>query len=135
MVYRSAVDWWFYAVTAASAVVVALAVFALLKSGQVGQIVVASLTALVAVGLPLWLLASTYYRVNAGSLEVRSGPFRWSIPLSEITEVRRSRSVLSSPALSLDRMEVKYGRGRSILLSPRDSGGFLNAIGQTLRAE
>lgn len=135
MEFRSAVDWWFYAVTAATAVVVALAMFPLLKSGQGGQIVVAGLTALVAVGLPLWLLASTYYRVNAGTLEVRSGPFRWSIPLNEITEVRKSRSALSSPALSLDRMEVKYGRGRSILLSPRDRGGFLKAIGQTLRTE
>lgn len=135
MEFRSAVDWWFYAVTAATAVVVALAMFPLLKSGQGGQIVVAGLTALVAVGLPLWLLASTYYLVNVGSLEVRSGPFRWSIPLNEITEVRKSRSALSSPALSLDRMEVKYGRGRSILLSPRDSRGFLKAIGQTLRTE
>jgi hypothetical protein len=135
MEFRSAVDWWFYAVTAATAVVVALAMFPLLRSGQVGQIAVAGLTALIAVGLPLWLLASTYYRVSAGSLEVRSGPFRWSIPLNEITEVRKSRSVLSSPALSLDRMEVKYGRGRSILLSPRDRGGFLKAIGQTLRTE
>jgi hypothetical protein len=135
MEFRSAVDWWFYAVTAATAVVVALAMFPLLKSGQVGQIAVAGVTALVAVGLPLWLLASTYYRVSAGSLEVRSGPFRWTIPLNEITEVRKSRSALSSPALSLDRMEVKYGRGRSILLSPRDRGGFLKAIGQTLRTE
>jgi hypothetical protein len=135
MEFRSAVDWWFYAMTAATAVVVALAMFPLLRSGQVGQIAVAGLTALIAVGLPLWLLASTYYRVSAGSLEVRSGPFRWSIPLNEITEVRKSRSVLSSPALSLDRMEVKYGRGRSILLSPRDRGGFLKAIGQTLRTE
>lgn len=135
MEFRSAVDWWFYAVTAATAVVVALAMFPLLKSGQGGQIVVAGLTALVAVGLPLWLLVSTYYRVNAGTLEVRSGPFRWSIPLNEITEVRKSRSALSSPALSLDRMEVKYGRGRSILLSPRDRGGFLKAIGQKLRTE
>jgi hypothetical protein len=135
MVFRSAVDWWFYAVTVATAVVVAFAMFPLLKSGQVGQIVVAGLTALIAVGLPLWLLASTNYRVSAGSLEVRSGPFRWLIPLSEITAVRKSRSALSSPALSLDRMEVKYGRGRSILLSPRDSGGFLRAIGQTLPNE
>lgn len=135
MEFRSAVDWWFYAVTAATAVVVALAMFPLLKSGQIGQIAVAGVTAMVAVGLPLWLLASTYYRVSAGSLEVRSGPFRWTIPLNEITEVRKSRSALSSPALSLDRMEVKYGGSRSILLSPRDRGGFLKAIGQTLRTE
>jgi len=135
MVFRSAVDWWFYAVTLVTAVVVAYAVFPLLKAGQVGQIVVGGLTALVAVGLPLWLLASTCYRVNAGSLEVRSGPFRWSIPLSEIKAVRRSRSVISSPALSLDRMEIKYGRGKSILLSPRDREAFLDAIGHTLRAD
>lgn len=135
MVFRSAVDWWFYAVIVASAVVVAVAVFPMLKSGQVGQVVVAVVIALVALGLPVWLLMSTYYRVDAGLLEVRSGPFRWTIPVSEIAEVRKSRSVLSSPALSLDRMEIKYSRGQSILLSPRDRGGFLNAIGHTLRTE
>lgn len=135
MVFRSAIDWWFYAVIVVSGIVVAVAVFPLLKSGQTGQVVVAGVMALIAVGLPVWLLLSTYYRVEAGSLEVRSGPFRWTIALSEIEQVRGSRSVLSSPALSLNRLEVRYGRGASILLSPRDRQGFLNAIGHPLRTE
>lgn len=135
MVFRSAVDWWFYAVVAVSAAVVVRACFPLLQSDQVGPMLLASATALVAVGLPVWLLVSTCYRVNAGTLEVRSGPFRWTIALNEIAEVRSSRSALSSPALSLDRLEVRYGGGRRILLSPRDRQGFLAAIGQTLRPE
>jgi hypothetical protein len=135
MVFRSAVDWWLYAVIIASAVVVLAAVFPLLNAGHTGQTVVAVMTALIAVGLPVWLLTSTYYRVQGGSLEVRSGPFRWTIPLKDITEVRRTGSILSSPALSLNRLEIKYGRAKTILLSPRDRQGFLQAIGHTLTVD
>jgi hypothetical protein len=37
--------------------------------------------------------------------------------------------VLSSPALSLNRLEIRYGNGKRMLLSPQDAAGFLKAIG------
>jgi hypothetical protein len=92
--------------------------------------VVIGVAAIIVFGLPVWLLFSTYYVVEANTLKIRSGPFGWSILISEIKSVRPSRSVLSSPALSLNRLEIQYGRGQSILVSPEDIEGFKNAIGQ-----
>lgn len=61
-------------------------------------------------------------------LLVRSGPFRWRIAIDGIESIRPSRSPLSSPALSLDRLEITYGGGRRLLISPEDREGFLEAI-------
>lgn len=132
MAFRSAVDWWFYVVIAVAGAVAVVAVLPVMATGSPGQIAFGVGALLFAVGLPLWLLFSTEYRVVEQALLVRSGPFRWTIPLAEISSVRESNSALSSPALSLKRLEVKYGGGKSILLSPADRDGFLAAIGRQL---
>jgi hypothetical protein len=35
---------------------------------------------------------------------------------------------LTSPAFSLDRLRIEYGRGRWIMISPRDKDGFLREL-------
>ena len=77
---------------------------------------------------------NTYYELADGNLRVVSGPFRWTIPLSNITEIRPTRNPLSSPALSMDRLKVSYGKKRFILISPADKDGFLRAIEQATEA-
>jgi membrane protein YdbS with pleckstrin-like domain len=76
------------------------------------------------------VLRNTYYAVDTDELRVVSGPFRWKIPLSEITDIRPTRNPLSSPALSMDRLKVSYGKRKSVLISPADKDGFLRAIRQ-----
>jgi hypothetical protein len=132
MTFRSAVDWWYYVVVIGSGAVALAAVVPILGAGPGMPMILALGTLLVAVGLPLWLLLTTSYEVDSHSVQVRSGPFRWTIPIGEIQSVRESRSVMSSPALSLKRIEITYGRGRRILLSPADREGFMKAIGRTL---
>ena len=86
------------------------------------------LTVLQNVALPLWLLLDTNYTVTADTLQIRSGPFRWRIALSDVREVSPSRSWVSSPALSLDRVRIRYGVGRSILVSPREKQRFIDSL-------
>jgi hypothetical protein len=71
---------------------------------------------------------STYYEIIDRNLLVRSGPFKWTIPVADIREVTPSRNILSSPALSLDRLKIRYGKRAFILVSPEDREGFLRAI-------
>lgn len=78
--------------------------------------------------LPLWLLLDTNYALTADELLVRSGPLRWRIALGEVHEVSPSGSWASSPALSLDRLRIRYGNGRSILVSPREKQRFVDAL-------
>ncbi|GDY34438.1 PH domain-containing protein [Acidovorax sp. NB1] len=83
---------------------------------------------LVTLVLPIWLLLDTNYTVTGEELRIRSGPFRWSIALSEVRAVSPSRSWLSSPALSLDRILVQYGVARSVLVSPREKQRFVDCL-------
>ena len=89
-------------------------------------------TALLIIALIGSLLIGTHYTVDGNILRVRSGPFRWKVPIDQIESVQPTRSPLSSPALSLDRLQIRYGAGRRIMVSPADRSGFLRAIGQEL---
>ena len=75
-----------------------------------------------------WILMSTYYELQAGELVAHSGPFTWRIPLTEVTDVRESSTVRSGPALSMDRIEIIYGGGRVLVISPADKAEFLAAM-------
>ncbi|MDB4308501.1 PH domain-containing protein [Porticoccaceae bacterium] len=107
-------------------------IFALLTIGTADTQVLWGLVvvALCTLGLPVWLALSTSYVVGAQQLNVRSGPFSWSIPLADINSVTASRSGLCSPALSLNRLEIDYGSGRKLLVSPVDLDGFKAALDQ-----
>jgi hypothetical protein len=78
-------------------------------------------------GFTIWVVYGTRYGFSRDRLVIRSGPFKWRVPLSDIDSVRPSRNPLSSPATSLDRLHVRYGK-RSVLISPEDKPGFLRAL-------
>lgn len=78
--------------------------------------------------LILGMLRSTRYEVTDREVIVRSTPFRWRIEIESIESIRPSRSPASSPAMSLDRLEIRYGGGRTLLVSPEDREGFLAAV-------
>jgi hypothetical protein len=87
------------------------------------------LAALLIVGLIGSMLIGTHYTVDGNTLRIACGPFRWKVPVDAIESVEPTRNPLSSPALSLDRLRIQYGK-RRILVSPADKAGFLRAIGQ-----
>ena len=87
---------------------------------------------ILAMGLFAWLLTGTHYTVYRGQLKIASGPFRRTVAIDQITSVEATRNPLSSPALSLDRLCIRYGRGRRVMISPADQRGFLRAIGHDL---
>lgn len=87
---------------------------------------------LFAVVLPVWLAISTHYIVDNEMLRIHCGPFRWKIRLDEIESLKATRNPLSSPALSLDRVMIRYRNGRRVMVSPEDKQKFAAALGQQL---
>lgn len=134
MKFKSAVDWWFYLVIIAAIAIVFVAVIPPVLGGEI-SIIFGGATVIVSLGLPIWLLFSTSYRVDTKSLVIRSGPFSWTIPLNEVQSIKPSRSALSSPALSLNRLEIRYGRGKRVLVSPADHDAFIDAVKKTTRTK
>jgi hypothetical protein len=130
MVFRSKIDLWLVAVLAAAMALPFLEAMEALRSGSdsLPHLLIFVLLG----GFFLSLLLSTKYTVSGDTLLVQSGLFRWRIVRSEITKIVPSRSIISSPALSLDRLRVDYANGRkSVLISPKDKEGFLKAIAVT----
>ena len=127
LTFASKVDGWLLAVILGSAIVCLVATAPVLAAPGTVRWPIA-LVILVGVGLPLWVLGSTRYTLMDAELRVRSGPFRWRVPLREVREITPTRDPLSSPALSLDRLRIDYGRGKWIMISPRDKELFIREL-------
>ncbi len=125
--FRSRVDAKLAVAAIAAPSVAAIAVGTTAQRGASVPLALAIVSAVVAV-LVVWIVLATYYEITEELLVAHSGPFTWRIPLRSISAVRASRSVRSGPALSMERLEVTWGAGQVLLISPRDAAGFLAAL-------
>lgn len=133
-VFRSKIDLWLVALVAAAPVL--LLEFVLEDSGLDGNLVDGLAIAVVVVVLALFafLYFTTSYTITAEALLVKSGPFSWMIPLREIYSIEPTRRATSSPALSLDRLLIRYGGESELIVSPSDKAGFMAALRRRLKA-
>lgn len=128
MVFRSKVDTWLSCVLLIAAAMALWAAAATLRQDSGTGLLVAVVLVLIGAVLPMWILLGTAYSVESGTLRIRSGPFSWRISVDSIRGIEPSRSPVSSPALSLERLRVEYGAGKWILVSPADQRAFIAAI-------
>jgi hypothetical protein len=126
--YPSKIDWWLAAILASGMVACIYGSLHVFLAAPPGAGWVLLPTVGLGVGLPLWLLLGTRYTLEPTQLLIRSGPFRWRVPVADITRITPTSNPLSSPALSLDRLRIEYGRGSAIMISPRDKERFLRDI-------
>lgn len=134
MIFRSKIDTWLSCVLVIAAAIALWAAAATVRQGSGTGLPVSIVVVLIGAVLPMWILLGTVYSIESGTLRIRSGPFSWRIPVASITSVEPSRSPVSSPALSLERLRVEYGAGKSILVSPVDRQAFIAAIEHAKRA-
>ena len=131
LVFRSKRDLWLTSAVGLSAAgLLASAITALLSGPLSPPIILAVLGSLGGVGLCLGAL-NTHYVLDVHALRIVSAPFGWTVPYAELRSVTPSSSPLSSPALSLDRLELAYTRGgrrRHVLISPDDRGAFIEEL-------
>ena len=91
-----------------------------------------------AIGAIVSLVWSTHYRIENGTLTVRRLFFRKQIPLCDIKAVRRRPYPVwhgwrgdRDYALGTNAIEIELAE-RQVLVSPRDEGGFLAALGRPI---
>lgn len=132
--FASKIDWWLIAILMGSVilVVVGLGVSINQDPDPTHAAVAVSLT-LLFLALIGSVLFRTYYQVNGNNLRIVSGPFHWNVPIDQIISVERTRNPLSSPALSLDRLRIRYADKKSIMISPADQRRFVKALGLELK--
>jgi Bacterial PH domain len=72
------------------------------------------------------LITTTFYQLEGKSLRIKSGfIINKLIMIDSIRKIQKSNSLFSSPAASLDRLEIFYNKYDSILISPKDNQKFL----------
>ena len=130
--FRSKIDTWLVVLLGAAFLVGPLLVLMQSRGGGV-RAWIANLAVVVAVSVPpaaitIWLFRTTDYTITEPDLLIRSGPVRWTVPLASIHSVRPTRSLLSAPALSTDRLEIRYGTWGVVVISPEDKRAFAIAI-------
>ncbi len=76
-------------------------------------------------GFILYLFFQTVYIIEDGQLKIKFGFFSFKpIDINDITEISKTNSILSSPAPSFDRIEIKYAALGSVIISPKDKISF-----------
>ena len=126
--YRSKLDVWIVVVLGLAAAATLYGCGVILRSGEAVATAIMLSVAVFTLGLMAWVLFGTHYTLSREELDIRSGPFRWQVPISRIKDVKPSRSLLSAPALSTDRLEIVHGSHQSVQISPRDRERFLEEL-------
>ena len=79
----------------------------------------------------------TDYIIENEKLKIKCGfLINIKINISEIKEIRKTSSLISSPAPSFDRIEIKYGKYNEVIISPKDKFTFakdLTMINPTIK--
>jgi membrane protein YdbS with pleckstrin-like domain len=128
MIYQSKVDWWIALILVFLPCSLFLISIWLIFSGETlgGMINLSALGVVILVYV--FGLFPLRYETTSDVLVVRSGWGKRRVPYVEIRNVRPSRSPLSSPALSLDRLRIDYGKTFPIYISPDDKRAFLRDL-------
>ncbi len=76
------------------------------------------------------LFLTIKYTIIGNTLNVKvSFWFNQNIDINTIKEIKKTRSLLSSPAASVtDRILIKYGKYNQIILSPKDKHNFIKTL-------
>lgn len=132
IVFRTRVDWWLGVVTALY-VVVSIAAPAMhvmrVMDGREAFSLAGLLVPLLILGLVTAVSIPCYYALQDDMLLIRSGFLLTRIPVHAIRLVCATRSLLSAPAWSLDRLEIRYGQGmHRVIISPVNKPEFLRAL-------
>lgn len=75
------------------------------------------------------LLMTTNYTISGDHLAIKCGfLFNKTIDIKTIKKISETNNPISSPATSLDRLAIDYGKSNSVIISPKLKKAFINEI-------
>lgn len=75
------------------------------------------------------MFMTTNYTIESDVLIIKCGfLFNKTIDIRTISKISETNNPLSSPATSLDRLEIMYGKFDSVIISPKQKTEFINDI-------
>ena len=127
--YKSKVDLW---IAILLILIVALGIYAIILSiffrVSSNESIGLGITGIVMI-LSVLIFLPVNYTLLESQLLIRFGLFRHRINYHDIKSVKKTFNLLSSPALSLKRIEIQYSKGIGFtLISPNDIESFVKEL-------
>ena len=127
-IYHSKIDHWIWVFS--TTIILSCIFVPIIIESSTNWIFIVSLiaSALIPILIIINIYTNTYYSINERSLilRVKSGIFLDSkYDINKITRITNTRSILSAPALSLDRIEVTIGQYNNVVISPENKEKFI----------
>jgi hypothetical protein len=101
------------------------AIFGLINNGIDKEFYVLMAILIPAYAFILHMFLKTEYRIENNQLKIICGfLYNKKINISEIKSIKKTNSLMSSPAPSFDRIEIAFGKFDEVLISPKDKMTF-----------
>lgn len=121
-VFKSSISWWLMGFT--MTMLIGTSVVMLFERAWLGLLINASVIIFL-----LHLLLNTYYWIKEDKLKIVCGIlYKQEISILEIKDIQPTTNPLSSPALSLDRLAIRYGNRQTVMISPKDKKAFIKEL-------
>lgn len=120
-VYKSKVDWFFF-------LPLAYPIFLCVKGFITGTYLISAITLIILV-LIGFMIHKTEYSISENSLNIKSGFLvNKKIDVKSIRRIESSKSMITAPALSRDRILLRYNKFDDILISPKEKEQFVKHL-------
>ena len=88
-----------------------------------------TLVLIILFGFILHMFFNNNYKIQNEKLFIKCGFFKYRpINIEDIKKVSKSSNIISSPAASFDRIEIKYGKFDEIIISPKNKIKFIEDL-------
>jgi len=95
------------------------------------ETIIAGIISGLVIVLLLWIWFGTYYQLSKDKLVAASGPFVWNIKIRDIDFIRLNQNTFGGmykATLSMNGMEIRYNKRRSLFISPIQQEIFIQRL-------
>ena len=80
-------------------------------------------------GFILHMFFNTTYKIEKEKLYIKCGFFNYNpVNIGEMKKISKSSNIISSPAASFDRIEIRYGKFDELIISPKHKTKFVEDL-------
>ncbi len=120
-IYKSKIDWWLGLLLVYP---IFLGITSIIEGDRMGYFVIASCFLFI-----FFISKSTRYIITEDKLIVKCMFIvNERIEISKIKKIEKTNSILSSPALSLDRIAIKFNKFDEVYISPKEKQAFVDDL-------
>lgn len=135
MKFRTKIDIWVYLTMAAFLAAIIYCVIDIFDSSNtdISKDIIPIILLTLSLTILIPMCFDTYYVLEDDYLYVKSWIFyKVKISYDKITAIRSHVSVWSAPVLSIFRIEISYGRGGGVLITPKRQKEFIELLNERI---